>query len=725
MKNFPPFSALNRLAPALLLAVTSLAPAPLEAAPTVTLVAGQLTDRSVTIGARADAALEISFQYGVSSGAYTGATPAAVLPADPYATGFFASQTVIPGLAADTRYYYRLQYRTAGTTGAFTAGSERTFHTMRPAGSSFVFCIQGDSHPERAKSMFDPDLYVQTLTAASKDQPDFYILSGDDFSVDTLPTPYTQPSVTGRYTLQLPWLDLVSRSSTLFLVNGNHEQASLWNYNLPSDGTNSNQVPVWAQNARNLYYPMPAPNDASTGAFYSGNASPLSGIGPLRNSYAWQNGDALFVVIDPYWSSPAMVDNGIGSSSGKTADRWLISHGDTQYQWLQQTLEQSTAKWKFVFAHHVMGTGRGGIEIAGQYEWGGHDADGSWGFPTRRPTWPVPLHQLMVANHVTIFFQGHDHLFAHQQLDGVTYQEVPIPADYTYTAFNADAYTSGDVLPNAGYLRVTVASTGVKVEYGREFLPKDENATQVSGQVAFSYTVAAPPVPPPAATWLLPSSARASGAGGAFYTTDLAIANTGTSDATLTLKFLGHDADGTAGTEKSFTLAAGKGATYADVLGSVFGLSSGYGALRVASSTTALAVSGQTSTPAPGGGTFGQSVPAFADADLIRSGSTRTILGVREDGAFRTNLILTNGTTSPLYADVSLVDASGAVLASKRYTLPPLGMTQVTRVVRDLGVAADTAGRLVLSTPTASGALAAYAALIDATTNDPRTLLPR
>ena len=45
---------------------------------------------------------------------------------------------------------------------------------------------------------------------------------------------------------------------------------------------------------------------------------------------------------------------------------------------------------------------------------------------------------------VTIFFQGHDHLFAHQQLDGVTYQALPNPADYTYSAFNSDAYGRQD-----------------------------------------------------------------------------------------------------------------------------------------------------------------------------------------------------------------------------------------------------------------------------------------
>ena len=53
-------------------------------------------------------------------------------------------------------------------------------------------------------------------------------------------------------------------------------------------------------------------------------------------------------------------------------------------------------------------------------------------------------------------------------------------------------------------------------------------------------------------------------------------------------------------------------------------------------------------------------------------------------------------------------------------------MTQVARVVRELGVSSDVSGaRLVLSTPTAGGAFAAYASVIDARTNDPRTLLPR
>ena len=231
--------------------------------------------------------------------------------------------------------------------------------------------------------------------------------------------------------------------------------------------------------------------------------------------------------------------------------------------------------------------------------------------------------------------------------------------------------------------------------------------------------------PVEAATWILPSSARAPGAGGAFYSTGLTVSNTGATEASFTLKFLGHDTDGRDGAEKTFSLAAGRSATYADVLGSVFGLSGTYGAVRISSDSGAIAVTSQTSTPAPGGGTFGQSVPAFAEADLVRAGEARTILAVREDASFRTNLVLANATDAALDVDASLVAEDGALLGTRRVPLPPAGMTQVSRVVRELGVPAAVAGaRLVLSTPTAGGAFAAYAAVIDAATNDPRTLLP-
>ena len=232
----------------------------------------------------------------------------------------------------------------------------------------------------------------------------------------------------------------------------------------------------------------------------------------------------------------------------------------------------------------------------------------------------------------------------------------------------------------------------------------------------------------PTTAWILPSSAHAPGAGGAFYTTTLTVANTGTTSAGVTLKFLGHDKDGTAGATSTLNLAAGASVTYADVLGSLFGVTtSDYGAILISAGTTSLNVVGQTSTPNPGGaGTFGQSVSALASADLVTSGSRRTIAAVSDDTTFRTNLILTTATSSPVTVSLTLLDSSGATLGSSTVPLLPLEMTQIGAVGRSLAGGANvTNATLVLTTSTSGGAFAAYASVIDNGTNDPRTLLAR
>lgn len=412
--------------------------------------------------------------YGVRAGAYETQSPVKTVAAGVPTT------LLLSGLKENTRYYYKL-FLTPDRNGAVQSTGELSFQTPRSAGSTFTFVVQGDSHPEREKTEFNGELYTRTLTYAAADSPDFFITSGDDFSVDTLNADaVNSETVTQRYRIQRPYLGIIGRQAPVYLVNGNHEQAARYLLN----GTADN-VAVWAQNARNSYYAQPAPGD-----FYTGNPETIPYIGLLRNYYAWTWGDALFVVIDPYWSSPVAVDNVFGGGS-KTADSWQITHGDAQYNWLKKTLETSKAKFKFVFAHHVLGTGRGGVEIARLYEWGGQNPNGTSGFESRRPNWASPIHNLLAANHVTIFFQGHDHIWARGTLDGVIYQTLPEPANPNYALLNADAYTSSQSLPNSGYARVTVSPSDVKVEYVRVWLPADEAADKKSGSVATSYKITA------------------------------------------------------------------------------------------------------------------------------------------------------------------------------------------------------------------------------------------
>ena len=235
--------------------------------------------------------------------------------------------------------------------------------------------------------------------------------------------------------------------------------------------------------------------------------------------------------------------------------------------------------------------------------------------------------------------------------------------------------------------------------------------------------------------WILPSSARAPGQGGAFYTTALSIANRGAAEARYRMKFLGNNADGTDGPESHRVHPR------PEPVGHVRGrprlglrpARPHYGAIRVTANVTTLSVLGQTSTPVltswascVATGSFGQSVPAFAPADLVSAGSPKVIVGVREDATFRTNLILTNAGTASVDVTATLFAPSGAVLGSATWTLPPLGMTQKTQFARDLGATGDVRdANVLLSTSTSGGSFAAYAAVIDKTTNDPRTLLPR
>ena len=448
----------------------------------LSLVLGRVSDQSVTVNSLAKETIEGFFEYGTLAGNYSIKTGLLTFPASK------PVETVFASLQPNTQYFYRLQFRKPGETN-FTPRPECHFHTQRAVGSAFTFAIQGDSHPERPQ-MSEPNLYARTLLNAAADKPDFYICMGDDFSVAPV-REVNFDSVAERYTLQRPFIGLVAKSAPVFLLNGNHEQASLFNFNQADE---RHAVAVHAQNARNQFYPTPAPD-----RFYSGDTETLPSIGLRKDYCAWTWGDALFVILDNYWHSPAQVDSGFheddmgggkgGHAGGKQRDWWGLTLGDAQYHWFKRTLETSNAKYKFVFAHHVMGSGRGGIDECDLYEWGGQNKRGDWEFNERRPGWELPVHQLMAKHGVTIFFQGHDHLYALQQRDGVVYQEVPMPADQGYFAYNEDRYQSGLKLPNSGHLRVTVSPEQVKADYVRCYLPQDETAQQQTGDIAHSYVV--------------------------------------------------------------------------------------------------------------------------------------------------------------------------------------------------------------------------------------------
>ena len=386
----------------------------------------------------------------------------------------------LAGLKAGTAYRYRVLLKPS--TGAEIQSREYRFQTARLAGSTFTFTIQADSHLDENS---DLDVYKRTLGNVLADQADFHIDLGDTFMTEKHAEPFTavvaQPgskaTLDSRYVYERANFGLLTHSSPLFLVNGNHDAELGWLV----DGTAQN-IAVWAAKARLEFFPIPQP-----GRFYTGDSFVDPNAGNRVAWYAWTWGDAQIIVLDPFWNTRQRANS----------DPWNFTLGDKQYQWLTETLAASTAKFKIVFIHNLVGgldgAMRGGIEAAPFYEWGGKNLDGSDGFATRRPGWAMPIHALLVKHKVAAVFHGHDHLYAKQDLDGIVYQTVPQPSarnsNNGATLAKDYHYDSGTILSSSGHLRITVSPTEMTSKYIRAWLPKDETSTRKNGQIDHEWSV--------------------------------------------------------------------------------------------------------------------------------------------------------------------------------------------------------------------------------------------
>jgi predicted phosphodiesterase len=364
---------------------------------------------------------------------------------------------------------YRLQTRVVG--GKWEPEPERSFVTQRRPGEGFQFVIQADSHLDYNT---DPALYLRCLENMGADRPDFLVDLGDTFMNDKH---RGREAITAHYLAQRFYFGRVAHSMPLFFVQGNHDgEAGRWM------DSGSDNLAVWSNRNRKSFFPNPVP-----GGIYSGNTRPDPTAGMLENYFAWEWGDALLVVLDPFWFTPRKKGDD---------ENWARTLGREQYDWLAQTLGSSRAKYRFVFIHHLVGglgkEARGGAGAAALYEWGGSSPEGDAQFALKRPGWPMPIHDLLRKNRVQAVFHGHDHLYVKEEKDGIVYQEVPQPgyARYDNTRSAEEyGYRSGVLQGSSGHLRVTVDSQRAVVEYVRAYLPSDEREERRNAMVSHRYEI--------------------------------------------------------------------------------------------------------------------------------------------------------------------------------------------------------------------------------------------
>ena len=424
---------------------------------------GVPSDKSIVFNALSDKAMTVYLAYGTSAGNLSLQTPTA---------DFLANQPIditMSGMNHNTQYFYQLYYKLTGEN-TFKTGTSGTFTTQRSPGQKFSFAVEADPHLDENSNYYT---FRNTLQNEAKLKPDFMIDLGDNFMTEKFPI-VNSYYIEQRNLLYRNFWDNVCNSMPLYIVVGNHEGELGWlNTSQATDEFNlTNSI-------RRKYYPNPTPD-----GFYTGNDLNDLFLGHRENYYAWNWGDALFVVIDPYEFTPV-----------KPSDAWGFTLGKAQYDWFRNTLESSKAKYKFVFAHQIVGgdkEGRGGAERVNLAEMGGQNADGTYAFDTQRPGWGKPIHQLLVENGVQIYFHGHDHLYVEQPKDGVVYLEVPQPSLPQYTSTSSAAgygYVTGTLLPCSGHINVTVNNDSAKVDYIGGYHVDNVGLNQINGSIRRSFSV--------------------------------------------------------------------------------------------------------------------------------------------------------------------------------------------------------------------------------------------
>ena len=522
-----------RLVVAAAIAVTSaivVSAAPTAHATVVQFTAPELlgtpTDTSITVNVVPAAALsQLWFEYTTDPTFASGVQETPHLSVNAGAT----HEVEITGLQPSTQYFYRTRYVAAAGDANIETRGPFEFHTARERGEPFEFIVVADSHmglegQNIAASLGNATTYNQTNALINGENADFVIDLGDTFLMNDATT---QARANEVYMAQREWLGAYSHSTPFFTMGGNHENEEGWN--LDDQPTSKG---IHSIKARKEFFPTPVEqgpvNNLSDGGFYTGNTDPLPRVGadphsPSRdnlreNYYAFEWGDALFVVLDPFQytmnlpyacnvageacndSTPAEVPN--------DGDQWNWTLGLQQYNWFHDVLSGSDAKFKFVLSHHVTGgmlevgggAGgpgyvRGGAAAADFFEWGGRNPQGQDVFAQMRPGFNHgPVHQMMVEHGVTAFYHGHDHVYAHEVIDGIVYQEVQQPSVSGGTGFNL--YTQGEqfgdrgstvqVLSNGGYLRITVDPNA-----GENGTAQSDYIRNTGGASAATYTMLA------------------------------------------------------------------------------------------------------------------------------------------------------------------------------------------------------------------------------------------
>ncbi len=230
-----------------------------------------------------------------------------------------------------------------------------------------------------------------------------------------------------------------------------------------------------------------------------------------------------------------------------------------------------------------------------------------------------------------------------------------------------------------------------------------------SGDPVFIPAAPPPPIGAERLAMFLPVAARAAGAYGSDWKTELTLANAGTDAQAVRFVFWEHDISNTAPRSAQITVEAGETVMFGDALGELFGLDDAYGPLLIRPGAAGLIAHGRIYHTGSAG-TYGQFIPTIPEADLPTT--TGHLTEYNRNADQRTNIGLINFTPADETFLIELL-RDGRVAASEAVSVDGLSHTQFP------GPWNGTHDALRITPQSAAPSYFAYASLVDNRTQDP------
>lgn len=216
---------------------------------------------------------------------------------------------------------------------------------------------------------------------------------------------------------------------------------------------------------------------------------------------------------------------------------------------------------------------------------------------------------------------------------------------------------------------------------------------------------------------LIPVTTSVAGVGGTNWRTDLTVYNA--SPFTVSIRAVYLPAAGESSRSTQFQLGAGRSASWQNVLGELFGLATGAGAVRFetesSNGTPDLRVSSRTYTDSPHG-TYGQFVGDLR-GDFVPS--RLHLAGLENTSAARTNVGLVNRGTTTVQTTLSLFNRNGSLLGRTTLSLDPGFRQQSLASLFPVVASSPQAEMSIELVSNVSDAVTAYASIIDNVSQDP------